>query len=114
MKKILLVLTIVFLVIGCAVVPLGIEPVSEQLTDGQGNNKKYNIIGKVEDSDGYFSLFGFIPFDKISINDTFKKIARNKGGDALINIRYWLRNSFYVVGTYTSLEVKAEVIKYIQ
>lgn len=114
MKIILLFLPIFFSITACSVIPWGIEPTSDILTDGQGNTRKYEIISKVDDSDGYFSLFGFIPFGDISINDAFKKMARNRGGDALINIRYWYRNSFYFIGTYTSLEVKADVIKFIQ
>jgi len=114
MKKLLLVVILILLTASCSVIPWGIEPTSDQLRDGQGNNKNYDIIGKVDDGDGYFSLFGFIPFGDISINDTFKKLARNRGGDALINIRYWYRSSFYIIGTYTSLEVKADVIKFHQ
>ncbi|MDP2363947.1 MAG: hypothetical protein Q8M94_09285 [Ignavibacteria bacterium] len=105
---------ILLLFTGCSVIPLGIEPASEQLRDGQGNNKKYNIIGSVDESSGYFSLFSIIPFGSININDTFNEIAKERGGDALINIRYWYRTSFYFVGTYYSLEVKGDAIKFIQ
>jgi hypothetical protein len=98
----------------CSVIPLGIDPASQQLTDRQGTNKSYQIIGTVEDGDGYLNLFGIIPLGEININDTFKEIAKKRGGDALINIRYWYRSSYYFIGTYNSLEVKADVIKFIQ
>lgn len=109
----LLITCVVFLIVGgCAVTPIGIEPTSQQLADKQGNNKSYQIIGTVEDGDGYLNLFGIIPLGEININDTFKDIAKKRGGDALINIRYWYRSSYYFIGIYNSLEVKADVIKF--
>lgn len=112
MKFLIAAIFIITFFTGCSVIPLGIEPSSHQLRTEQGQNKSYRIIGRVEDSDGYFSLFSFIPLGEISIKQTFERIARENGGDALINIRYWLKDSFFIVGTQHSLIVKADVIKY--
>ena len=112
MKYLIASFVLLILFTGCSVIPLGLEPSSDQLRNGEGETKSYKIIGTVEGEEGYFSLFGFIPFGDLTINHAFEKIAKDNGGDALINVRYWYRNSFYVIGTYNSLEVKADVIKF--
>jgi len=112
MKYLIASFVLLILFTGCSVIPLGLEPSSQQLRTDKGENKAYQILTTVEDSDSYFNLFGFIPLGEISINQTFERVAKENGGDALINIRYWYRSSFFIVGTQHSLEVKADVIKF--
>jgi hypothetical protein len=96
----------------CSVMPMGIAPSSAQLSNNDGTPRPYKIIAKVEGGSGFFSLFGLFPFGEIDIQDTFDEIAQKNGGDALVNVRYWRRFSNYLIGTQTSLEVQADVIKF--
>ncbi len=116
MKKILVLISSVILIFitGCAVVPLGLSYSSTPLDNSNGKHKQYQILGKSEGSQGYFSLFGIIPFGSPDFSEAITDAAQQLNGDALINVRYWSRSSFYLIGTYTSIEVMGDVIKFKQ
>lgn len=105
-------LLLAFAAAGCSVVPLGLEDSNTLLKTQDGTEAEYTVVKRAaEGSDGYFSLFGLIPFGSIDMQKSFTDTALQNGGDAMINVRYWLRGSFYFIGTYTSFEVKGDVIK---
>ncbi len=110
MKKIIIAFLMI-LFTGCSVVPLGYEASTIPLTNNTGNNLRYDVLGKSEGSSGYFSLFGIIPFGSINTNQAVNEATNKLNGDALINPRYWFRQSFYFIGTYTNIEVKGDVIR---
>lgn len=114
MKRITVLLMVVVFIAGCSVIPIGLSYSSTPLENTDGSHAKYEILGKAEGSQGYFSLFGLIPFGSpdfsVAITDATKKL----NGDALINVRYWSRYSNYIIGTYTNVEVEGDVIKFKQ
>ncbi len=113
MKKFILVsvlFSILFLS-SCSVVPVGYEASTIPLTNNKGDNVKYEVLGQSEGSSGYFSLFGIIPFGSVNTDQAIKEAVNKLNGDALINPRYWSRWSYYIIGTYTNVEMKGDVIK---
>ncbi|MDR3610001.1 MAG: hypothetical protein P4L27_05530 [Ignavibacteriaceae bacterium] len=102
------------LISGCSVIPLGLSDSSTPLNNSDGTHRQYEVLGKAEGTQGYFTLFSLIPFGSpdfsVAINDAVKKFD----GDALINVRYWYRVSDYLIGTYSSIEVEGDVIKFNQ
>jgi hypothetical protein len=103
---------LVLLISGCSVVPLGLTYSSTPLDKSDGSHQQYEILGKAEGSQGYFTLFNIIPFGSpdlsVAINDATQKL----NGDALINVRYWYRVSEIIVGTISTVEVSGDVIKF--
>lgn len=97
----------------CTVGPLGLEASTKPLTREDGTARSYKNIGKADGTAGYFSLFGIIPFGSYDMKEAIENTQAAGNGDALINVRYWTRNSFFVIGTYSSIEVKGDVIKFV-
>lgn len=114
MKHLLLFMLLISAFSGCAVVPVGLIDSSTPLENTNGKHHPYKILGRAEGSHGAFSLFGFIPFGKADFELAMNDAVRKLNGDALINVRYWHRGSNYFVGTYSSLEVEGDVIKFVQ
>jgi hypothetical protein len=105
---------IVALASGCTVTPLGLSDASTPLDGTNGEPRSYQVLGKAEGSQGYFSLFGLIPFGNSDFRAAMDDATKKLNGDALINVRYWYRVSDYFVGTYSSIEVQGDVIKFRQ
>lgn len=99
---------------GCAVTPLGLTDSSTPLEGTNGQHRPYQVLGKAEGSQGYFSLFGLIPFGSNDFRAAMDDAVKKLNGDALVNVRYWYRVSNYFVGTYASIEVEGDVIKFTQ
>ncbi|MBK7104975.1 MAG: hypothetical protein IPH62_06805 [Ignavibacteriae bacterium] len=104
-------LILILFLSSCSVIPIGYEASSVPLTNENGDNIKYEVLGQSEGSSGYFSLFGIIPFGSVDSKAAINDAVANLNGDALINPRYWTRTSFYFIGTYTNVEVKGDVVK---
>lgn len=114
MKHFLLFMLLIVTFVGCAVVPVGLIDSSTPLDNTNGKHRPYKVLGKADGSHGAFSLFGFIPFGKADFELAMNDAVRKLNGDALINVRYWNRGSYYFVGTYSSVEVEGDVIKFVQ
>jgi len=105
-------LVLLFLISGCSIVPIGLSDSSTPLENSDGTYCQYELLGKAEGSQGYFTLFGLIPFGSPDFNAAMYDAQKKLNGDALINVRYWYRVSDYLIGTYSSTEVEGDVIKF--
>jgi len=115
MKKLVTLLALFILVLlisGCSVVPIGLTYSSTPLDNPDGSHRQYNVLGKAEGSQGYFTLFNIIPFGSPDISLAMDDAAKKLNGDALINVRSWYRVSDVIVGTISTVEVTGDVIKF--
>jgi len=111
LKTVLALFVLILLISGCSVVPLGLSYSSTPLEKSDGTPLKYEVMGKAEGGQGYFTLFGLIPFGSPNLKEAIDDAARKLNGDALVNVRYWYRVSNYFIGTYSSIEVEGDVVK---
>lgn len=105
-------LVCVCLLVGCSVTPLGLIDSSTPLQGLNGQNRTYQVLGQADGSQGNFALFGIIPFGSADFQAAMADAVRKLNGDALINVRYWYRHSNYGIGTYSSIEVQGDVIRF--
>lgn len=113
MKIVLTFLILLPVVTGCAVAPVGLIDASSPLQDGTGDLRSYEVLGRAEGSHGAFSLFRFIPFGRADLEIATDNAVSKLNGDALINVRYWYRSTYAFVGTYSSVEVEGDVIRFV-
>lgn len=78
---------------------------------------EYKVVGQAQGKVAVYHLFGQIGLSKkdtviAEINKELAKMAKSKGGDAVINVRYALRSEFYVVVTREVAFIEGDVIKY--
>ena len=59
----------------------------------------------LEDNGAYFKMD--------DINDAIEQAINSKGGDNLINIKWWLERRYWIVGTVDILYVEGTVIRYM-
>lgn len=97
----------IILLLGCSVMPAGITPAADDLA-----NQQYEVLGKANGSASHFSLFFFLPLGKADIDAAIREAIAKRGGDNLINVRYWQRASWALIGTIITIEVEGDVIKY--
>jgi len=114
LKFVLVPFVFVLLISGCSVIPLGLSDSSSPLENNDGSHRQYEVLGKAEGSQGYFTLFSLIPFGSPDFNLAISDATKKFNGDALVNVRYWYRVSNYFIGTYSSIEVEGDVIKFKQ
>lgn len=95
---------------GCSIVPLGLTPSTGPLiSDGV---KKYKILGKSSGSQSYFTLMGILSFGEPDLKEAINDARLRLNGDDLINVTYWVKSEFYLIGTMSIIEVEGTVIKY--
>lgn len=111
MKKFLS-LILVSTLAGCASIPQGTAPSATPLVSENGISRSYEVLGRGEGSAGHFTLFGFIPFGRTDIDKAIHEAVATYQGDNLINVNYNVNSIFYFIGTFTSITVKGDVIKY--
>lgn len=75
-------------------------------------NQEYEVLGKASGSASHFSLFFFLPLGKADIDAAVRKAIAQRDGDNLINVRYWQRASWALIGAVITIEVEGDVIKY--
>ncbi|MDP2301546.1 MAG: hypothetical protein Q8N03_03855 [Ignavibacteria bacterium] len=114
LKSVFTLFVFILLISGCSVVPLGLSYSSSPLENNDGSHRKYEVLGKAEGSQGYFTLFSLIPFGSPDLSVAISDATKKLNGDALVNVRYWYRVSNYFIGTYSSIEVEGDVIKFKQ
>ncbi len=100
------------IIAGCSTIPQGITPSSSPLITENGTARSYDVLGTAEGSAGHFTLFGFIPFGKSDIDEAIQEAISKYNGDNLINVHYNIKSVFYLIGSYTSIKVYGDVIKY--
>lgn len=113
-KKITLILILLFIPLtGCLssrIYPAGIEPSVSQLKD-----KAYEILGEAEGQASSFSLLWFITVTpRADIDRAISEAISEKGGDELIDVRWWTERKVYIVGAVEIVHVKGKVIRYTE
>lgn len=96
--------------IGCASSSAGIATSNIPIV-----NKKYKVIGPVEDKKSWvtFDVAIFaVSFSNPPINEMVDEMIRSKEADALINIRYWQDRTILLCFTRNRLGINAEAVKF--
>ena len=97
------------LVIGCASASAGIATSNVPL-----GNREYEILGTAETSTSWWSVdLGIIglPLDAPPVDAAVQKLLSEKGGDALVNLRYSTDRSIFLFMTRHRFHLKADVVK---
>jgi len=108
-KTLCFILILAVVVTGCAVMPAGVAPSAHQM-----DTQLYQVLGKSSGEASHFTLFNIIPFGKADIEQAVQEAIRKKGGDNLINVRYWQKTTWVFIGYLTTFHVEGDVIKYTQ
>ena len=86
----------------------GIEPFARPI-----ENDNFEVIEISEAQSSSFHLLGLFPVTIPADYDTaIEEAINNKGGDNLIDVRYWHEKQYWLVGTVDILHVKGKVIQY--
>ncbi|KAB2932751.1 MAG: hypothetical protein F9K24_10255 [Leptonema illini] len=97
------------LIIGCASASAGIATSNVPL-----GNREYEILGTAETSTSWWSVdLGIIglPLDAPPVDAAVQKLLSEKGGDALVNLRYSTDRSIFLFMTRHRFHLKADVVK---
>jgi hypothetical protein len=66
-------------------------------------DKSYRVIGEASGESSSFHLLWFVPVTPpISFDSAARKAIGSKGGDNLIDVRWWSERHHWLVGTVTS------------
>ncbi len=102
---------IIFTAAGCIssqIHPAGIEPSARNLYKAE-----YEILGTGEGQSSSFNLFWLFPVTpRINFEYAVNEAISEKGGDDLIDVRFWMEKTHWIVGTVKVLHVKGTVIRY--
>lgn len=86
----------------------GLEPQARTL---EGTD--YADLGAAEGESSSFHLFWFFPVTRpINYDQAVEDAVSSKGGDNLINVRFWIERQFWIMGTVHILHVRGNVIRY--
>ncbi len=76
-------------------------------------NKEYKVIDIAEGQSSSFHLLWNFPVTlPADYNKAIDEAIDEKGGDNLIDVRYWHERQYWIVGTIDILHVKGKVIRY--
>jgi len=76
-------------------------------------NKSYEVLGRGTAESSSFRLFWFLPVTKaLTFSEAMKQAINSKGGDNLVDIRWWFERQYWLVGTVDILYVEGNVIRY--
>ena len=110
---------IIFALIFITVVPLygclssRIYPGGIEHSVSKLKNQPYKILGEAEGQTSNFSLLWLVTVTpRADIDRAISEAISNKGGDDLIDVRWWIERKVYIIGTVTIIHVKGKVIKY--
>ncbi len=77
-------------------------------------NREYEVLGPAESNRGWLTfdigILGF-PLETPPIDKAMEDLLKDKGGDALINIRYHTEKWVFPFITYNRFFIKADVVK---
>ncbi len=77
--------------------------------------RRFDVVGTAETTVAWWSLdIGVIglPLSDPPVDLAQKQLLEEKGGDALINLRYWTDRSVFLLFTRHRFHLKADVIKF--
>lgn len=77
--------------------------------------KPYEELETTETLSSSFHLLWFIPVtSQADYKKAIDEAINDKGGDNLINVRYWHERQYWLVGRIDILHVRGKVIRYIE
>ncbi len=110
-RAVVIILAVPFIFSSCLssrIHPAGMEASSVSL-----EQRSYEELGKSEGTASSFSLFWFFQVTPhADVNRALAEAAAKKGGDALIDVRWWRERKLYIVGTVDIIHVRGTVIRY--
>lgn len=87
----------------------GMEPSVRPL-----KSPSYKVIEEAETMTSNFNLLWFFAVTPLPDYDkAIMKIVKEKGGDDLIDVRWWHERQDWILGTVNIIHIKGKVIKYI-
>jgi len=108
-RKILPILAVIALgAFAACVTPMGMTASTTPL---EGKKIEQNL-GKAEGSDSTWSLFGIWSMGRPDIDEAIREAVTDKGGDAMINVRWYEKTYYLVLFSVTRLIVTGEVVKF--
>jgi hypothetical protein len=88
--------------------PQGFEPKLGPLRD-----LPYEVIGEAESDVSNFNLIWFINVTpKPNFERAIADVINQKGGDDLIEVRWWRERQYWILGTVNIIHIRGKVIKY--
>ncbi|HMV80370.1 MAG TPA: hypothetical protein PK453_06935 [Leptospiraceae bacterium] len=110
MKKLALLLLIIYSAYGCATANAGFATSNIPIAE-----RKYKVIGSVEKEKGWvtldFAIIG-IPLKKPPVSSLLDEALKEKNADALVNIRYWNDRMIFFFITWNRMGLTAEAVKF--
>ncbi len=86
----------------------GIEPSVRPL-----QRTAYVVLGEAEARSSNFTLLWFFTVTPLPDIDRAVSVAVTaKGGDELIDVRWWLERQYWILGTVNVVHIKGKVIRY--
>lgn len=86
----------------------GMEPYVRPMKD-----QPYEVVGEAEAKISNYSLLWAITVTKLpDFDSALMEMASEKGGDDVIDIRYWQEKQHWLVGTVTIIHIRGKVIRY--
>ena len=87
----------------------GIEPAYRPM-----EGKKYETVGQAEGESSSFNFFWLIPFTPAHrLEEAVDNAIGEKGGDNMINLRWWFERQYWILGTINVIQVQGTVVRYI-
>jgi len=93
---------------GC-VTPMGMTASTTPL---QG--KEMEMLGKAEGSDTAWSVLGVFSVGRVDIDKAIERAVAQKGGHALINVRWYETTYYFILCSVNQLTVTGDVVKFVE
>jgi hypothetical protein len=104
----LILITGLAFLLSCATSPVGITSSNTPLH----NKNITENLGKVDGESGIrFALLGLWMFGQLDIQSAIDDALSKKGGDALINIKCYETNTYFIIGSVKKVRVEGEAVK---
>ncbi len=88
----------------------GMEPQVRPL-----QQKPYEVVGEAESKISNFNLLWAVTVtDRPDFDRALREMVSEKGGDDIIEVRWWRERQHWVLGSINILRIKGKVIRYIE
>ncbi|PKL37533.1 MAG: hypothetical protein CVV44_14385 [Spirochaetae bacterium HGW-Spirochaetae-1] len=108
-KLMLTILSLSLTVLTGCVTPMGMTASTTPL---QG--KEMEMLGKAEGSDTVWSVLGVFPVRRVDIDKAIERAVAQKGGHALINVRWYETTYYFILGSVDKLTVTGDVVRFVE
>ena len=104
----------ILLILAAALMSACVSPMGMTSSTTPLEGKTYETLGKGSGSSSAFSVLGLWQVNRTDIDEAIREASRQKGGDALINVTWQERTFWFILIGWHRLEVKGEVIRFIE